>query len=101
MYLCVIMKEILFKFLDLKYSGKTIVIYSYSNDDASCQIYYADSDDSDDFIMEIHFSDNLIKVIINDSVTDHILKYMNLSNTTIESYILEWCRTNVRQDIII
>ena len=91
------MKKILFEFLDVKYNGKTIVMYSYNNDDVSSQIYYADSDDSDDFIMEIHFSNNLIKVIINDLVTDHILKYMNLSNTTIESYILEWCKINVKQ----
>ena len=51
MYLCVIMKKVLFEFLDLKYSGKSIVMHSYSNDDASCQIYVVE--DTNDSIMHI------------------------------------------------
>ena len=95
MYLCVIMKKVLFEFLDLKYSGKDIVMYSYSNDDASCQIYVVE--DTNDSIMHISDFGCFTEFIVNSLLNEHILKYMNLSNTIIELYVLDWCRSDVKQ----
>ena len=95
MYLCVIMKEILFKFLDLKYGGKDIVIHSYSNDDASSQIYVVE--DTNDTIIHISEYGCFTEFKVNRLLNKHILNYMNLSNTIIESYVLDWCRSNVKQ----
>ena len=99
MYLCVIMKKVLFNFLDLKYSGKSIVMYSYSNDDASSQIYVVE--DTNDTIMHISDFGGFTEFKVNNLLNKHILNYMNLSNTIIELYVLDWCRSNVKQDIII
>ena len=99
MYLCVIMKKVLFNFLDLKYSGKSIVMYSYSNDDASSQIYVVE--DTNDTIMHISDFGYFTEFKVNNLLNEHILNYMNLSNTIIELYVLDWCRSNVKQDIII
>ena len=111
MYLCVIMKKVLFNFLDLKYSGKSIVMYSYSNDDASSQIYVVeDTNDSIMHISDFGYNDTIMHISdfgyftefrVNSLLNKHILNYMNLSNTIIELYVLDWCRSNVKQDIII
>ena len=95
MYLCVIMKKILFEFLDLKYSGKSIVMHSYSNNEASSQIYVVE--DTNDSIMHISDFGCFTEFKVNSLLNEHILNYMNLSNTIIELYVLDWCRTTVKQ----
>jgi hypothetical protein len=90
------MKKVLFEFLDLKYSGKTIVMYSYGNkNEGWCQIYVVE--DTEDSIMKISDYGYFTEFKVNSLLNEHILKYMNLSNTIIESYVLDWCRSNVKQ----
>jgi len=89
------MKKVLFEFLDLKYSGKDIVMYSYSNDDASSQIYVVE--DTNDSVMLISDYGYRTEFKVNSLLSKHILNYMDLSNTIIELYVLDWCRTTVKQ----
>ena len=65
------MKKVLFNFLDLKYSGKSIVMYSYSNDDASSQIYVVE--DTNDTIMHISDFGGFTEFKVNNLLNKHIL----------------------------
>ena len=97
------MKKILFEFLDVKYSGKTITIQLNENRFKRSQIYWPDNSNNwtggkNDFILMIEIYSDHTDLIVNSSVRDHILQYMgHLGNRTIESYVLEWCKINVKQ----
>jgi hypothetical protein len=97
------MKKVLFEFLDVKYSGKDIVIQLHENRFKRSKIYWPDNSNNwiygrNDFIMMVEIYSDHTDLIVNSSVRDHILQYMNhLGVRTIESYVLDWCKINVKQ----